>query len=97
MPPSLPEASRVLHKDAAGDLVEVRMFVQYPSYDFIYGNPTADSPKYAKEAVYFEYRDSRAGGKSFSLYLDVQEATEFIRGVGACLEVAADKAPHLWG
>ncbi len=76
--------------------VLVHGWYRFPSYDFLFGYPDSLSPKYKEEVCYFEYRDSRKGGKSFGLYLDVQELNIMLRGFGLIANIGIEEKNHLW-
>lgn len=79
-----------------GEKVMVFSWVRYPSYDFIFGVPHKDSPKYKEEVGFFLYRDARNGIYKEGLYLDVQELLELIDGFGAILQESQKNSQSLW-
>jgi len=61
------------------ELIEVVNWVRYPSYDFLYGVPIPESPRYVKEIACMVIRYK--GAKSYAHYFDVNEARDTIEAL----------------
>lgn len=71
-----------IYEPVEGEKVFVYLWVQYPTYDFIFGTPAEDSPKYQKEFGFFQFR-KKADGKTlsgWSIYVDQSELEEMQKG-----------------
>lgn len=85
----------LLHKDPNGDDVLVHMWVQYPSYDLLFGTPASNSSRYEKEVAFFEFRDGLTG-EQHAMYLDSTELSEFIQGFEMAVEITKKTRPDVW-
>lgn len=70
-----------LYDTGDNELVYVKHWSVWPSYDLVFGIPTEDSPRRKLEVAYFAYRDTREGKKGFGVYLDEVELNEMITGL----------------
>lgn len=74
------------HTALDGTHTRVVAYYRYPSYDMIFAIPFPDTERAEKEKGYFEFRDTRKGGKKWSLWVDQTEAEECMRGFRAIAE-----------
>lgn len=94
-PPRVELADEVIYEPIVGEKIVVLMWVQYPSFDFIFGVPHSDSPRHEKEAGFFMFRDARTK-KNHGHYFDVQECQEVMQGFSKILDHSKTHSPHLW-
>lgn len=81
-----------------GEKIFVHYWVQYPSYDFIFGTPAPDSPKYKKEFGFFQFRKKR-DGKTMSvwnIYVDQNELEEMQKGFTKLMDVSNETRQEEW-
>lgn len=66
----------ICYEPVDGEMIEVRNWFHYPSYDIIVGVPHKSSPRAEKEkaAMVFRYDN----GKSYCTYLDLQELDDML-------------------
>lgn len=89
------EASEVIYYPREGEMVHVLLWERYPDYDFIFGVPSKDSPRYEKEIAFFQFR--RVGDTvHYGHYFDVLESEAMARGFARILEVSKKHSPHLY-
>lgn len=79
-----------------GQPIQVLYWVQYPSYDLIFGVPLPENPYSKTEVGYFHVRDSRTEKIKSGYYLDCNEAEEFLQGFKKIVEVGKLISPELW-
>ena len=94
--PEIDSSNGTVYEPIQGQRINVLLWVRYPSYDFIFGVPDKDSPKYEKEISFIQYRDTRLKTVKMGMYLDIVETKEFIEGLSKCLEFSKEHLPHLW-
>ena len=63
-----------------GEMVKINTWIRYPDYDWLFGVPTFDSPRYAKEEAFYIFRN-RTNDVQHGFYLDKQELTDLIMGL----------------
>ena len=63
-----------------GEMIKITSWVRYPDYDWLFGHPTADSPRAEKEAAFYIFR-SRRKNTQHGFYLDEQELNDIINGL----------------
>jgi len=78
-----------------GEDVDLIALVDYPSYQFIFGVPSKESPRHKEEVGFIEYIDHRTG-KRTGLYLDVQECLDFQMGMDRIIKASKENSKELW-
>ena len=78
-PPSMAD-HKLIFEPEMGEKIDVLVWSQYPSYDFIFGVPAKGSPRAKLECGFIAFRDSRTGKQSL-LYIDETELDDFVRGI----------------
>lgn len=71
--------SGLYYEPSDGEMLEVVQWLRYPSYDFIIGIPTPDSPRAEKEKACLVVRYKTE--KSYATYFDRQELGDIINGL----------------
>jgi len=73
-----------------GEVVLVNYWVRFPSYDFIFGVPHKDSPRYKKEFAFFQFRKMENGKamKGWQIYIDQNELEEMQKGFTKLMDVS---------
>ncbi len=72
---------------AKGEIVLVHKWVRFPSYDFIFGTPRKDSPRYKEEFGFFAFRRKENGVyRGWSIYVDQTELKEMVSGFMRIIE-----------
>lgn len=88
----------VEYEVSKGEVVLVSYWCRFPSYDFLFGVPHKDSPKYEKEFGYFQFRKKREDGSQtgWSIYCDQIELEEMISGFLRILSVSKQERQKEW-
>ena len=71
---------RLLTYIVGGEKINVYVWIQWPSYDFIFGTPHKSSKHYGVEAGFFQYRDTRRKKTKAGFYVDKQELRCLVNG-----------------
>lgn len=70
-----------------GEVIDVRYWHRWPSYDFIFGVPTRINPHYKNEAAYFVFRDTRRKKVRCGFYVDTRELEVLADGFKELLRI----------
>lgn len=93
--PPVIDADEFVYYPREGEMVHVLLWERYPDYDFIFGVPEKESPRYEKEIAFFQFR--RVGEKvHYGHYFDVLESEAMVRGFQKILDVSRKHSPHLY-
>lgn len=91
------QSDDLLYVTEAGDRIDVVLWARYPSYDFIFGVPEKGSTRHEKEIGFFAWRYQKNGQpKSQTMFVDIIECEEVIRGFTKILEESKRNSTHLW-
>jgi len=85
-----------IYEPIKGEVIDVYLWIRYPSYDFIFGVPNKANPNYKKELGFFQYRDSRTRTVLVGMYIDRQELDEMVEGFSRLRDVSKDTRPDMW-
>jgi hypothetical protein len=80
--PQVKKDEHLIYEPNKGEVIDVTLWVQYPSYDFIFGVPAEGNPKYEKEYGFFCFRKRKDGETEsyWSVYVDQTELEEMQKG-----------------
>jgi hypothetical protein len=95
MPDAVPYED-LKYEPTDGEVIDVRLWCRWSCYDFIFGVPAKDSPKYALEVGFFQYRDTRLKTVPVGMYVDIVELEALVEGFSKLLEASKENSPHLW-
>lgn len=84
-------SNRPLMYGSKGEEMEVKRWIRWPSYDFIFATPCSTSKMWKDERGFFQYRDSRKGRKGWACYFDLGELKELAEGFAALLKHAEER------
>lgn len=81
-----------------GEKILVHYWVKYPSYDFIFGTPHPDNPKYKDEYGFFQFRKMRDGKTmtGWNMYIDRDELEEMQKGFTLLMDVSRATRHQEW-
>lgn len=87
-----------VYENAEGEKILVHLWVRFPSYDFIFGVPAKDNPKYEKEFGFFQFRKMKDGKamSGWSIYVDQPELEEMQRGFTKLMDVSHVERTPEW-
>lgn len=80
--------NRPLMYGTKGEEMEVKRWVRWPCYDFIFAVPAKGSKMWKDERGFFQYRDSRKSRKPWACYFDLGELREMVGGFKMLLDHA---------
>jgi len=96
--PSVTTGETMVYTPVEGEDIMVTLWVQYPSYDFIFGLPAPSSPKYKDEYGFFCFRKKTEDKvvSYWSVYVDRAELEEMQKGFTELAAASRIMRPHEW-
>jgi hypothetical protein len=95
-PETLLSDDGLTYEPKKGEVIDVVYWVQYPSYDFIFGIPNKDHPLANTEVGFFQIRNTKTKRIMAGYYVDCNEAEELAYGFKKMVEVSNLITPELW-
>ena len=72
-----------------GEVVIIHKWVRFPNYDFMFGTPHPDSPRFDREYGFFAFRKKDGDNASvWSIYVDQDELEEMMKGFARVMDVS---------